>query len=60
MCAIIRQEGGTPLFYDDSTASSDEIGESYPGYLDVDTSTGFIPIATLDTATVYRITACEK
>lgn len=60
VCAIIRQEGGTPLFYDDSTASSDEIGESYPGYLDVDTSTGFIPIATLDTATVYRITACEK
>ena len=60
VCAIIRQEGGTPLFYDDSTANSDEIGESYPGYLDVDTSTGFIPIATLDTATVYRITACEK
>lgn len=60
VCAIIRQEGGTPLFYDDSTASSDEIGENYPGYLDVDTSTGFIPIATLDTATVYRITACEK
>ena len=60
VCAIIRQEGGTPLFYDDSTASSDEIGESYPGYLDVDPSTGFIPIATLDTATVYRITACEK
>ena len=60
VCAIIRQEGGTPLFYDDSTASSDEIGESYPGYLDVDTSTGFIPIATLDTATVYRITAGEK
>ena len=60
VCAIIRQEGGTPLFYDDSTASSDEIGESYPGYLDVDTSTGFVPIATLDTATVYRITACEK
>ena len=60
VCAIIRQEVGTPLFYDDSTASSDEIGESYPGYLDVDTSTGFIPIATLDTATVYRITACEK
>ena len=60
VCAIIRQEGGTPLFYDDSTASSDEIGESYPGSLDVDTSTGFIPIATLDTATVYRITACEK
>ena len=60
VCAIIRQEGGAPLFYDASTASSDEIGESYPGYLDVDTSTGFIPIATLDTATVYRITACEK
>lgn len=60
VCEIIRQEGGTPLFYNDSTASSDEIGESYPGYLDVDTSTGFIPIATLDTATVYRITACEK
>jgi len=60
VCEIIRQEGGTPLFYDDSAVNPDEIAYSYPGYLDVDTSVGFEEIARIDTAVVYRITVCER
>ena len=32
----------------------------YPGYYGVDTSVGFEEIARIDTAVVYRITACER
>ena len=60
VCDIIRAQSGTPLYYEDSDVDPMEVYWLYPGYYDVDTSVGFEEIARIDTAVVYRITACEK
>ena len=60
VCDIIRAQPGVPLYYTDSDVDPVEIQWRYPGYYDVDTSVGFEEIARIDTAVVYRITACEK
>lgn len=60
VCDIIRAQSGTPLYYEDSDVDPMEIYWLYPGYYDVDTSVGFEEIARIDTAVVYRITACDE
>lgn len=60
VCDIIRAQPGEPLYYEDRDVDPMEMYGLYPGYYDVDTSVGFEEIARLDTAVVYRITACER
>lgn len=59
VCEIVRAQGGTPLYYEDPDVDIVEIAWRYPGYFEVDTSEGFKEIAQIDTAVVYRITACD-
>ncbi len=60
VCDIIRAQPGEPLYYEDSDVDPREMLWIYPGYYGVDTSVGFEEIARIDTAVVYRITACER
>ena len=60
VCDIIRAQPGEPLYYEDSDVDPMEMYWLYPGYYDVDTSVGFEEIARIDTAVVYRITACDE
>lgn len=58
VCAIIDRQGGTPLYYVDESLP-DSAYDDYPGFRDVDTSVGFVKVAELGPATVWRITACD-
>ncbi|WP_454932186.1 DUF6541 family protein [Actinomyces oricola] len=58
VCVIINDQGGTPLYYVDESLP-DSAYDDYPGFRDVDTSVGFVKVAELGPATVWRITACD-
>ncbi|PHP52398.1 hypothetical protein BW737_009555 [Actinomyces ruminis] len=59
VCEAIRRIGGTPYYYEDSEISDLERWMYFPGYDAVDLSAGFELIAALDTARLYRVTACD-
>ncbi|VEG29888.1 Uncharacterised protein [Actinomyces howellii] len=59
VCRVIRGEGGTPLYYEDESLPQADFEARYPGFTEVDTSEGFELVAVLDTAVIWRITACE-
>ncbi|MDO4242230.1 MAG: hypothetical protein Q4C85_00440 [Actinomyces sp.] len=59
VCRVIRDEGGTPLYYEDASLPQDTFASRYPGFTEVDTSEGFELVAVLDTAIIWRITACD-
>lgn len=59
VCEIIRSLGGIPLYYEDSALDSARYDQRYPGFVDVDTADGFEFVDSLDTASVWRITACD-
>lgn len=59
VCRIIRDEGGTALLYTDSDVWRDDVEYFYPGYADLDLSSGFTKIASFGTAEVWRIELCR-
>lgn len=56
---MIRDEGGTALLYTDSDVWRDDLEYFYPGYADLDLSSGFTKIASFGTAEVWRIELCR-
>ncbi|WP_103063658.1 DUF6541 family protein [Actinomyces qiguomingii] len=59
VCDAVRRIGGTPYYYEDSDISDLERWMYFPGYDEVDLTSGFELVATLDTARLYRVTACD-
>ncbi|WP_309300328.1 DUF6541 family protein [Actinomyces sp. Z5] len=59
VCEIINRNGGEPMYYDDTTLDEEKASNEFPGYRDVDVTHGFELVAQLDTATLWRITACD-
>ncbi|NDR52607.1 DUF6541 family protein [Actinomyces sp. 565] len=59
VCEIVRRIGGTPYYYEDSDISDLERWMRFPGYDEVDLTSGFELVAVLDTAHLYRLTACD-
>ncbi|MCL3776988.1 MULTISPECIES: DUF6541 family protein [unclassified Actinomyces] len=59
VCEIIRTKGGVPVLYADSSDNDEDLEVFYPGYVGIDTSTGFELLAELGTTSVFRITACD-
>lgn len=59
VCAIIRAQGGVPMYYEQPDLPP-EAFDRYPGFWDVDTSKGFVRVADVGGATLWRITACEE
>ncbi|CAM2899670.1 DUF6541 domain-containing protein [Actinomyces slackii] len=59
VCELIRQTGGTPVYYADQDVDDYVVSAEYPGYDQVDTSQGFSLIDAQGTASVWLITACD-
>ncbi|WP_136313936.1 DUF6541 family protein [Actinomyces procaprae] len=59
VCEAVRRIGGTPYYYDDSDIADLERWMYFPGYDQVDLDAGFELVATLDSARLYRVTACD-
>ncbi|ARD42249.1 DUF6541 family protein [Actinomyces gaoshouyii] len=59
VCGIIRARGGIPLYYE-QPGLPPETYALYPGFQHVDTSKGFVRVADVDGATLWRITACDE
>lgn len=59
VCRIISDEGGNALLYTDSEVWCDDVEYFYPGYADLDLSSGFTKIASFGTAEVWRIELCR-
>ncbi|MDO5672157.1 MAG: hypothetical protein Q4G30_04775 [Actinomycetaceae bacterium] len=56
VCQIVRKQGITHYYSDDAALAPGEY--AFTGLHDVDTSQGFVKVADLDKASLWRITAC--
>lgn len=59
VCGIIRAQGGIPMYYEQPDLPPEAFA-LYPGFRHVDTSKGFVKVADIDGARLWRITACDQ
>lgn len=60
VCEAISRIGGSAYFYTDSSIPQWMTEMTFPGYTQIDFSSGFEAVSTLGNASLWRISACEN